>query len=160
MKFTIEPALTSHAMNAMSRHEQGRARRQRAEAGRVAAGDLAQRRADQQRDGGGDRDGRVPRAAEQPEDQPGEQARVQPRLRRQVGQRRVADARRQQVRRQRDAGDEVAAQPAALVRPQPRQRGHPAPHDVGAVRTVALMAVVVIDSQYFSATNFLPFSVA
>ena len=94
------------------RHQQGRARRQRAEPGRVAAGNVAQRRADEQGNGGGDRDGRVPRTAEQPEDQPAKQARVESRLGRQVGQRGVAQAGRQQVGGERDAGDDVAPQPA------------------------------------------------
>ena len=56
MKFTIAPAWTSQATNAISADQQRRARRERAEARRVAAGDLAERRADQQRDGGRDRD--------------------------------------------------------------------------------------------------------
>ena len=94
------------------RHEQGRARRQRAEPGRVAAGNFAQRRADEQGNGGGDRDGRVPRTAEQPEDQPAKQARVESRLGRQVGQRGVAQAGRQQVGGERDAGDDITPQPA------------------------------------------------
>ncbi len=45
-------------------HEQGRARRQRAEPRGVASRDFAQRRADEQGNGGSDRNGRVPGAAE------------------------------------------------------------------------------------------------
>ena len=48
--------------------------------GALAAGNIAQRRADKQGNGGGDGDGRVARAAEQPEDQPAKQARVESRL--------------------------------------------------------------------------------
>ena len=72
------------------RNEQSRTRRQRAEPGRVAASNLAQRSAHEQGYGGSDRDGRVTRAAKQPEDQPAKQARVESCLGRQVGQRGVA----------------------------------------------------------------------
>ena len=50
------------------------------------------------------------------------EARVEPGLGRQVGQRGVAQAGRQQVGRERDAGDEVAAQPRSVVGAQPAQR--------------------------------------
>ena len=113
------------------RHEQGRARRQRPEAGRVASRNFAQRRADEQGNGGGDRDGRVARAAEQPEDQPAKQAGVKSRLGRQVGQRGVAQPGRQQVGGERDAGDDVTPQPGSVRRiaaiPAPEsQRASPA----------------------------------
>ena len=62
------------------RDDQRRARGERGVARRVAARHLAERRADQQRDRRGDGDGGVARAAEQPEHEPAEQARVEARL--------------------------------------------------------------------------------
>ena len=102
MKLTIDAGAHQPGDKRDERHEQGRACRQCAEPRRVAAGDLAERRADQQRDGGGDGDGRVPRTAKQPEDQPGEQAGVKAGLGRQVGERGIAQARRQHIGRKRD----------------------------------------------------------
>ena len=103
------------------------ARRERGVARRIAAAQLADRRADQQRQRRGDGDDRVRRAAEQPEDEAGEEAGVEPRFGRQAGQRRVADARGQQVGGERQAGDDVRPQPRRLVAGQPadgRRSGH------------------------------------
>ena len=125
MKFTIVPALDQPGDERDEGDEQRRAGGERAETGRVAAGDVAQRRADEQRDGGRDGDGGVPRAAKQPEDQPGEQAGVKPRLGRQVGQRGVAQPGRQEIGGERDAGDQVAPQPRRVIGAEPTQRGYP-----------------------------------
>ena len=97
------------------RHEQGGAGGQRLNRVVSPPAMLAQRRADEEGDGGGDRDGGVARTAEQPENQPAEQARVESRLRRQVGQRGVAQSGRQEVGRERDAGDDIPAQPRPVV---------------------------------------------
>ena len=133
------------------RHQQGRARRQRAEPGRVAAGDLAQRRADEQGNGGRDRDGGVPRTAEQPEDQPAKQARVESRLGRQVGQRGVAQPGRQEIGRQRDAGDDVTPQPGLVV------GCATSPGQAATGKRPATWAPRC-SPQYFSGTNFRPFN--
>ena len=114
MKLTIEPALTSQAMKAMSATSNAVPAASAPNRARVAARNSAQRRADEQRDGGRDRDGRVPRTAKQPEDQPAKQARVKSRFGRQVGERRVAEPGRQQIRRERDAGDDVSRNQAGL----------------------------------------------
>ena len=85
--------------------EQGGAGGERGVACGIAAGDRPERGADEQRDRRRDGDGGLARTAEQPEHEPAEQARVEPRLRRQAGERRVAEAGRQQVRGERDPGD-------------------------------------------------------
>ncbi len=101
--------------------EEGGRRGERGVARGVAGRHLGERRADEERDRRRDGDGRVLRAAEEPEHEPGEQARVEARLGRQPGERRVADRRRQQVRGEDDARDEVTAQPLAAVAAQQRQ---------------------------------------
>ena len=57
----------------------------------------------------------VPGAAEEPEDEPGEEAGIEPSLRRQVGQRRITEPRRKQVGRERQTGNQVAAQPRGVM---------------------------------------------
>src|SRR5512147_2813680 len=66
----------------------------------------------------------MPRTAEQPEDQPRPEAGVESGLRRQVGERGVAQAGGQQVRRERNARDGVTPQPGAIVGPQPADGGN------------------------------------
>ena len=152
MKLTIEPALASQAMNAMSATSKAVPAASALKRRRVAAGNLAQRRADEQRNGGGDRDGRVPRTAEQPEDQPAKQAGVESRLGRQIGQRGVAQAGGQQIGRERDAGDDVAAQPCLVVGAQPAEGRQPSGKRSGD------LGACVCSHQYFSGTNFRPFN--
>ena len=65
---------------------------------------------------------RLPRAAEQPEHEAAEQARVQTGLGRQARERGVADRRRQEVGRQRQAGRDVRDQPRSVVSRQPDTR--------------------------------------
>ena len=123
-KLTMVPARAAYASEGQRRDHQRRAGRERGLAGRVAARHLSQRRADQQRNRRGDGDGGLPGAAEQPEHEPAEQARVETRLWRQAGERGVADRRRQQIRRERDAGHDVPAKPRPVVRRQPGARGY------------------------------------
>ena len=96
-------------------HHERHARGERGVARRVAAAQLADRCADEQRQRRGDGDDRVAGAAEQPEDETREQTRVESRFRCQARERRVADSCGQQVRGERQAGDEV--------RPEPRRAG-------------------------------------
>ena len=93
---------------------------------RIAPGDGAEGGSHQQRDRRGDGDGGLPRAGDKPEDEAGEQAGIEPRRRRQAGERGVANAGGHQVGRQRDAGDDIAAQPAGLIAAQPADSRHDA----------------------------------
>ena len=86
----------------------------------------------------GDADGGLSGAAEQPEHEPAEQARVETCLWRQVGERRVADPRRQQIRRERDAGHDVAAQPRPVVRRQPARAAMPCHSDRSSRRRLTV----------------------
>ena len=113
------------------RDEERRAGGERAEPGGIATGDLAERGTDEKRNGRGDRDGRVARTAEQPENQSAEETGVETRLRGEVGKGRIAEAGRHHVGRERDAGDEVAAQPGAVVGSEPAKRRHGAGEDTG-----------------------------
>ena len=81
----------------------------------IAAAEFADRRADEQRERRRDGDDGLLGAAEQPEHQAGEQAGVEARLGRQPGERRVADAGRQQIGGEREAGDEIRPQPGRVV---------------------------------------------
>jgi hypothetical protein len=112
------------------RDQERRPRRERTEPRRVPTRDLAERRADQDGDGGRDRDDRVPRAAEEPEHQPAEQAGVQSGFRRKPGERGVAEPGRQEIRGERDACGHVVPEPAALVRAQPGDGGNGDAHDI------------------------------
>ena len=105
-------------------------RREHRVAPRVATGEVPEGRADEQRDRGGHGDGRVPRAAEEPEDEPREETGVQARLGREAGERGVAEAGGQQVGGEHEARDEVPAQPLPPVGPQQPQARHGVPrHD-------------------------------
>ena len=73
-------------------HDEGGGGGERGEARRVAAGDVPEGRAHDQRDRGGDRDRGVPRAAEEPEHETGEEAGVQAGLGGQAREGGVADA--------------------------------------------------------------------
>ena len=97
------------------RDQQSRAGRQRAKAGNVTVRQSAERRTDQQRDGGGDRHGGVFRIAEKPERQPREQAGIQTGLGRQSSERSVADGLRHEVRCERHSGNQIAAKPPAII---------------------------------------------
>src|SRR6266404_3623655 len=101
------------------RHEQRRGGRKRGKTHRVATSNLSKRRADHERDRGGDRDRSLPRAAENPKNQTAEQTGVQTSLRRQTGKRRVAQGCRKQIRGKRDAGEKIQAKPRTLVTAQP-----------------------------------------
>ena len=109
--------------------------RQRGMARRIAGAQIADRRADQQRQRRGDGDDGVLRAAEEPEDEPGKEARVQARLRRQPRKRRVSDSGGQQVGGEREAGDEIGPEPGRLILREPRPYRedpdvHTEPHDM------------------------------
>ena len=84
MKLTTDAAPAPASDQRHAAHDQRGGGGQRAEARRVAAGQRAERGADQQRDRRGDRDRGVARAAEQPEHQAREQAGVEAGLGRQV----------------------------------------------------------------------------
>ena len=125
MKLTIEPALASQAMKAIS--ATSRAVPAASALNRLVSPPaiLAQRRADEQGNGGGNRDGRMSRAAEKPEDQPAKQAGVKSRLGRQVGQRGVAQPGGQEIGRQRNTGNDVTAQPCLVIVAQPAESRQP-----------------------------------
>ena len=105
------------------RRQQCGGRGERAEPGRVAAGQFAERGSDEERNGRRDGNRRVARTAKEPEDQTGEEACIEACLGRQIGERGVAEPGGEHIRRQRDAGDHVPPQPRPLIRPQPLQRG-------------------------------------
>ena len=125
MKLTIEPALTSQAMKAMSATSKA-----------VPAASALNRVVSPPAIPPND----APTSSEmaevtvmavcrelqkQPEDQAAKQARVESRLGRQVGQRGVAEPGGQEICRQRDAGDDVTPQPGLVVmRSQPRAGSH------------------------------------
>jgi hypothetical protein len=67
----------------------------------------------------------VTRTAKQPEDQSAEKTRIQASLGRQIGQGGIAEARRQQIRGERDTRDQVTSEPASVVRAKPAQGREP-----------------------------------
>src|SRR6266566_6972011 len=107
------------------RDEQRRAGRERAKAHRIAARHFAERRADDKRDSRSNRDGGVSRAAKNPKDKAAEQASVKTSFWRQVSKRRVAQCSRKQICGKGNTGENVAAQPAPIVTPQPSESGNP-----------------------------------
>ena len=108
------------------RDKQSGSRSERAEARGIATRDLAKRRAGEQRDRGRNRDDCVPRTTKQPKDESTEQARVKAGLGRQIGQGRISQTGGKEVCRERDAGENIAAQPASVVGAQPTESwNHP-----------------------------------
>ena len=93
--------------------------REGAKAHSIPARNFPKRRADHERDRGGDRDRSLPRAAENPKNQAAEQTGVQASFRRQVSKRRVAQSCGKQIRGKRDAGEKIQAKPVAMVIAQP-----------------------------------------
>ncbi len=91
--------------------------------GGIARAQFRGRGAGEQRQRGCHRDHRVPRAAEDPEQETRKKTGVEPGLRRQSGERRVADAGGQQVGRKRQPRDEIGPEPLASIGPQPLRRG-------------------------------------
>src|SRR6266568_2085138 len=97
------------------RDEQRCAGRERAKAHRITARHFAERRADDQRDGGSNRNRSVPRTAKGPEDQATKQASVKTSFRRQIGKRRVAQSRGKQICGKRNAGENIASEPTSII---------------------------------------------
>src|SRR4029453_18541446 len=89
--------------------------REGAKAHSIPARNFPKRRADHERDRGGDRDRSLPRATENPKDQAAEQTRVQARLRRQVRERRVPQRRGKQISSERNAAEKIQAKPTAMI---------------------------------------------
>ena len=81
----MTPAFASQAMKAMSETSNAVPAASARKARRIAAGNLAKRRADDQRNCGSNGNGGVARTAKDPEDQSAEQAGVKAGFRRQIG---------------------------------------------------------------------------
>ena len=97
------------------RDEQRCAGREHAKTHRITARHFAERRADDQRDGGSNRNRSVPRTAKGPEDQATRQASVKTSFRRQIGKRRVAQSRGKQICGKRNAGENIASEPTSII---------------------------------------------
>src|SRR5215472_16725088 len=95
--------------------QQRRSGCERAEARDIAATNLAKRRPDDQSNGGGNRDGSVTRTAKDPEDKSCKETGVKTYFRWQVRKGRIAQRRGEQIRGERDAGENIAAQPTRII---------------------------------------------
>src|SRR5204862_7098337 len=94
-----------------------------AKAGGIATRDLAKGRAGEHRDRGRNCDDCVPRTAKQPKNESTKQTRVKPSLGRQIGQGRIAQTSWQKICGERNARENIAAQPASLIGAKPVKRG-------------------------------------
>jgi hypothetical protein len=108
------------------RDKQSGSRSERAETRGIATRYLPKRRAGEQRDRGRNCDDCVPRTTKQPKNESTKQTRVKPGFWRQIGEGRIAQTRGEEVCGERNAGKNIAAQPALVVGAQPAESwNHP-----------------------------------
>lgn len=105
---------------------------------RIAATEIADRAADQQRQTRSHRDDRVTRTAKQPEDKARKRAGVDAALGWQAGKRCIGNASRQQVGGQGQTSDEIGAQPTTLIRRQPGGNSYARKKTAGSLPIVVL----------------------
>ena len=107
------------------RDQQRRAGCERAKARRIAAGNLAKREADNQRNCRSNRGCSVARPAKDPENQSSEETSVKTCLRRQVRERRIPQRRREQICGERNASENVTALLSPIIGAQPGESRNP-----------------------------------